>query len=419
VIDAFKSMGALAGLMKNKEKLAESAERVKARLAQVRVDGEAGAGAVRVTASGEMKILEVHIEPAVASSFGDDSSLTASVGYHENDTAGRSSYFGENVIQGNSYDPVTGSYIYANIGAQAYLEFTTSLFGMTFQAYGEYVQNQDAPDDDTGYLFGLSLGSAKGPGSWSIEWYYEELARDAVLGLLTDSDFGLGGTDARGNVFKGAYAFRKNVSTSFALYLTEVGEDRGTHQHAHRAWTATLAVTVLGYSVFFYHAAVGLPGVPYPSQFMLAGWRDLGWQVEALEDQLEKARGTEPLVVGLDKYGIASRLAFYRLRDEPVVPHHGNEEAVTGTSGRHLVGGERFDLRDQLRQRAVQEPIGGVGERPRATLIDFGVQRGDLGCERCDGGLTIRTRRGCDRRLEPLQMIFVVGAPRPAGRAQC
>lgn len=72
MIDAFKSMGALAGLMKNKDKLEEIAARIKAKLAETQVTGEAGAGAVRVVASGEMRVLSVHVEPALATGFGAD-----------------------------------------------------------------------------------------------------------------------------------------------------------------------------------------------------------------------------------------------------------------------------------------------------------------------------------------------------------
>jgi hypothetical protein len=74
VIDSFKAMGAIAGLMKNKERLAEATERVKARLAALRVEGEAAGGVVRVTATGEMKVVDVHVEPALASGFGADES---------------------------------------------------------------------------------------------------------------------------------------------------------------------------------------------------------------------------------------------------------------------------------------------------------------------------------------------------------
>jgi len=66
MFDKFKSMGALAGLMQNKAKVQEAAARVKRELAGTRVVGEAGGGAVRVTAAGDMTILDVELTPALA-----------------------------------------------------------------------------------------------------------------------------------------------------------------------------------------------------------------------------------------------------------------------------------------------------------------------------------------------------------------
>ncbi|MBS0197583.1 MAG: YbaB/EbfC family nucleoid-associated protein [Planctomycetes bacterium] len=61
MFDNFKAMGALAGLMKNKEKLREAGERVRAKMETTRVIGEAGAGAARAVATGSMRILEVEL----------------------------------------------------------------------------------------------------------------------------------------------------------------------------------------------------------------------------------------------------------------------------------------------------------------------------------------------------------------------
>jgi len=51
---------------------------------------------------------------------------------------------------------------------------------------------------------------------------YEKLEADAVLGLLTDSDFGGGGTDAKGSIFKGTWAFHKNWNAKFTYFLNEI-----------------------------------------------------------------------------------------------------------------------------------------------------------------------------------------------------
>lgn len=71
MLDALKAAGALAGIMKNKEALKAAGDRVKQRLADMRCAGSAGGGVVRVTVSGDMRVVEVHIEPAAVSAMGD------------------------------------------------------------------------------------------------------------------------------------------------------------------------------------------------------------------------------------------------------------------------------------------------------------------------------------------------------------
>mgnify|MGYP001195787915 CR=1 FL=1 len=71
MFDQFKAMGAVAGLLKDKERLRETAQRVRDRLEQAKVAGESGGGAVRVTASGAGRVLSVQVEPALAAGFGD------------------------------------------------------------------------------------------------------------------------------------------------------------------------------------------------------------------------------------------------------------------------------------------------------------------------------------------------------------
>lgn len=72
MLDQMRALGALASLMKDKQKLTDAAERVKLRLESTRVEGRAGGGAIAVVASGSMKVVSVHIEPAMASAFSAD-----------------------------------------------------------------------------------------------------------------------------------------------------------------------------------------------------------------------------------------------------------------------------------------------------------------------------------------------------------
>lgn len=70
MFDSLKAMGTLGALMKNKDKIAEAAKRVKDELARLRVEGVAGGGVVRAVASGEMKILSIDISPALGAGLG-------------------------------------------------------------------------------------------------------------------------------------------------------------------------------------------------------------------------------------------------------------------------------------------------------------------------------------------------------------
>jgi len=65
VFDQFKAMGALAGLMKDKERLKRIGEEFGERLERIEVEGEAGGGAVRVSVSGKMRITDVFLDPAL------------------------------------------------------------------------------------------------------------------------------------------------------------------------------------------------------------------------------------------------------------------------------------------------------------------------------------------------------------------
>lgn len=65
MFDQLKAMQAVAGLLKNKEKLGEAGERIKARTDAMRVTGQAGGGACRATVSGRMVVTDLVLDPAL------------------------------------------------------------------------------------------------------------------------------------------------------------------------------------------------------------------------------------------------------------------------------------------------------------------------------------------------------------------
>jgi hypothetical protein len=106
------------------------------------------------------------------------------------------------------------------------------VFDMPLSIYANYVNNQDADDYNSGWLAGISLGKASGKGTWGVGYQYRDLEADAVLGLLSDSDFAGGGTDGKGHILSGAYGINKQWSLGLTWFLdNEAGEknlaDRG------------------------------------------------------------------------------------------------------------------------------------------------------------------------------------------------
>ena len=62
-----KDMMGMAGILKDLPRLKEQFETIKRELADARVDAETGGGAVRVTASGDLRIVSIVIDPALMS----------------------------------------------------------------------------------------------------------------------------------------------------------------------------------------------------------------------------------------------------------------------------------------------------------------------------------------------------------------
>lgn len=72
MFDKLKAMGAMASLLKDKDKLRAAGDRIKAAAQATRATGEGGAGAVRVTVDGKMKVITVELQPALVSGMAAD-----------------------------------------------------------------------------------------------------------------------------------------------------------------------------------------------------------------------------------------------------------------------------------------------------------------------------------------------------------
>ena len=161
-------------------------------------------------------------------STGENGALSVGVGYTKFDIAGGTPIFGDpDDFFGNSFvpdpnDPEINVFAYDYRNYELFFDWKMKLGGHAFALFGNYTVNDAAPENDTGYLFGAKFGSAKDKGDWDITYFYEKLEADATVGLVADSDFAGGGTDAKGHVFSGTYAFHKNWNFKATYFINEI-----------------------------------------------------------------------------------------------------------------------------------------------------------------------------------------------------
>ncbi len=95
-----------------------------------------------------------------------------------------------------------------------------------------------------------------------------------------------------------------------------------------KSWMPTIITLVLLYGAAFNYLRPGFPCILYPQNMTeIAGWKDLGRQIEDIGHEIEAQTGVTLLIVGMDKYNISSELAFY-----------GDPEGPSRTAGSHLFG---------------------------------------------------------------------------------
>jgi dolichol-phosphate mannosyltransferase len=82
------------------------------------------------------------------------------------------------------------------------------------------------------------------------------------------------------------------------------------------AWGPTLAAMTLIYAAGLYYLVLGWPGVGYGAhiEILPVGWQDLSRQILAAAQESQRQSGEYPVIVGMDRYAIASEIAFYGRR---------------------------------------------------------------------------------------------------------
>jgi dolichol-phosphate mannosyltransferase len=100
-----------------------------------------------------------------------------------------------------------------------------------------------------------------------------------------------------------------------------------------RRWVGTSAALVVFFAAGFGYMAGGMPGfVGRENMKFPIAWKAYGDRIEEVETKFESDTSDEPLIIGLDKYWLASEASFY----DPVEEE---EEALPEFAGESLFGG--------------------------------------------------------------------------------
>jgi dolichol-phosphate mannosyltransferase len=88
---------------------------------------------------------------------------------------------------------------------------------------------------------------------------------------------------------------------------------KGWGARVRAAWSPTLVIVLLIYGAGLHYLVLGLPGVGYNKHIELIpiGWRDLSRNVLNSAARVREETGSDPLIVGMDRYAIASEIAYY------------------------------------------------------------------------------------------------------------
>jgi hypothetical protein len=91
----------------------------------------------------------------------------------------------------------------------------------------DLVVNTFLNNNDVGWLMGLIYGKLDRRGSWQCRYNYRRVEKDALYGTLTNSNFGDGGTDVKGHLFRFLFALDRDIAATFSYYHNRIGLNEG------------------------------------------------------------------------------------------------------------------------------------------------------------------------------------------------
>jgi len=152
----------------------------------------------------------------------DDLSFTAGGGYYDYGHVKGAAAFYDNSLSGNSADGF-GNFNEDFDQVEAFAECAFDVADQPVSLFGNYAFNAAAQKHDTAWLTGVKVGNAKEQWDLDFRYQYKIVEKDSVFGTFTDSDFGGGGTNAKGHEFNVGMALAKNWKVAASYFINTTG----------------------------------------------------------------------------------------------------------------------------------------------------------------------------------------------------
>jgi dolichol-phosphate mannosyltransferase len=99
-------------------------------------------------------------------------------------------------------------------------------------------------------------------------------------------------------------------------------------------WLVTASLLLIFYAGGFGYLVAGMPGLQKSDGMKLpTAWKAFGNRIEEIETELESKTNSEPIIIGLDQYWLASQISFYD--NDDVVEN----DSLPEVAAQNLVGG--------------------------------------------------------------------------------
>ena len=175
--------------------------------------------------------------------------LKGGLGYYSFDTAGKTTTFGDPTDPGDFFGNTAVEagglpcgttpdeecvYLYDYDLTQVFAEAAFDVGDWPMLAFFDYVNNSDPSDNNTAWTLGAKVGQTKDRGDMQFTYYYADKEADSMIGLLTDSDFGGGGTDSKGHWLQFNYGVNKNWTIGAQYFINETNIASGSESDYNR-----------------------------------------------------------------------------------------------------------------------------------------------------------------------------------------